>query len=241
MQARAKLTASITIVAMALGFIVALQYHQMEGNGELMRGVSGADTEQTKLQTQLTAITKANQQAEQQLAKITAEVSNYEARSAGSDEGLQDLQKRLEAERILAGVTPVTGPGVEVVLMDGTTLSGNTEQVLTHDWDVRQVINELFTAGAEAVSINGYRVVATSAVTCVGPVVKVNDHRLGAPFTIDAIGDPKALSSALTIQGGILDALRARGVNASQPVEKQNIQMPAFTGVLTTSSGTLGD
>jgi uncharacterized protein YlxW (UPF0749 family) len=121
--------------------------------------------------------------------------------------------------------------------MDGTAVPGsNPEQFLTHDWDIRSVINELFTAGAEAVSINGYRVVATSGVFCTGPVVRVNDHRIGAPFTIEAIGDPQALKSTLTMQGGILDLLRSRGVNVSDPQMVQVIKMPPFTGSVSPSS-----
>lgn len=239
MQARARLTVSLTTVAIALGFMVALSYKHME-NAAGNASVATADTAQKQLQTQLTQLTEANQKAQQQLARLTAELTQYEQASTGTNAQLQSVQKRLSAERILAGLTPVHGPGVTVVLMDGTAVGGNTEQVLTHDWDIRQLVNELFTAGAEAVSINGYRVVATSAVTCVGPVVKVNDHRLGAPFTVDAIGDPQTLQSALTIQGGILDALRSRGVSASQPTVQQNIEMPAFTGVLTASPSTVG-
>ncbi|MCL6548792.1 MAG: DUF881 domain-containing protein, partial [Alicyclobacillus sp.] len=91
-------------------------------------------------------------------------------------------------------------------------------------------------AGAEAVSINHYRVVATSGIYCTGPVVRINDHRIGAPFLIEAIGDPQALQSALQIQGGILDALRARGLNVSDPQVETSITMPAFTSVPTAGS-----
>lgn len=240
MQARVRLTASLTIVAVALGFMVSLSYKHMETMTG--GGLSGSTSypAQKQLQQQLTQLTEANQQAQQQLGSITTQITQYEQRSTGSNSQLQALQKQLSAERILAGSTAVKGPGVEVVLMDGTAVGGNTEQVLTHDWDIRQLVNELFTAGAEAVSINGYRVVATSAVTCIGPVVKVNDNRLGAPFTVDAIGSPQTLQSALMIQGGILDALRSRGVSASQPSIKQNIQMPAFTGALTASPSAVG-
>lgn len=233
MQARIRLTTSLTIVAMVLGFMVSLSYKHMEAIAGAAGTVSVSDPAQQQLQKQLTQLIRANQQAQQQLASLTAQITHYEQQSTGSNSGLQALQQRLTAERILAGLTPVEGPGVQVVLMDGQAAGGNTEQVLTHDWDIRQLVNEMFTAGAEAVSINGYRVVATSAVTCIGPVVKVNDQRIGAPFTVDAIGSPQTLQSALTIQGGILDALRARGVSASQPTIQQNIKMPAFTAVLT--------
>lgn len=236
MKTRAKLIVSLTVVSMVLGFMVALQYRQTAANRSAGLGLSYGDTAERQLQTQLTAVTQANQQQQQQLAQITTQLTAYEQQSAGSNSALQKLQQRLQAERILAGLTPVTGPGVTVTLMDGIATNGNTEQVLTHDWDVRSVINELFTAGAEAISINHYRVVATSGVKCIGPVVSVNDHRLGAPFVIQAIGDPQTLASALDLQGGVLDWLRGRGIQVSDPQTATVITMPAFTASTTTGS-----
>lgn len=192
------------------------------------------------MQAEVAGLKAANANSEQQLAKITTSISNYEKKSAGSNQSLQQLQAKLEDERILAGLTPVSGPGISVTLMDGIATGPNVESILTHDWDVRSVINELFTAGAEAISINNYRVVATSAIYCTGPVVKVNDHRIGAPFVIEAIGDPTTLQSALDIQGGILDQLRARNLKVSDPQQVPSITMPAFTGNIPSGSGTSG-
>lgn len=238
---RMKLTVSLTIVSMVLGFMVSLQYRETSSSRLTTGGtLTPSDVEEKRMSSELTALKAANINAEQQLAKITTSITAYEKKSAGSNQSLQQLQAKLEDERILAGVTPVAGPGITVTLMDGIATGSNVESVLTHDWDVRSVINELFTAGAEAVSINNYRVVATSAIYCTGPVVKVNDHRIGAPFVIEAIGDPKALQSALDIQGGILDQLRARNLKVSQPQQVPSITMPAFTGNIPSSTGTSG-
>lgn len=231
---RAKVTISLTIVSIVLGFMVALQYQQVETRRQSGDDLSAVDVEVRRLQSQLQALKSANGEAQTELARLTNELSSYETKSAGNNRALQGLQQRLDEERILSGMTPVTGPGISITLMDGQ--GPNTEQVLTHDWDVRQVINEIFTAGAEAVSINGYRVVATSGIYCTGPVVRINDHRIGAPFLIQAIGDPQALQSALNISGGILDALRQRGVDASDPQIEKSITMPAFTSSATASS-----
>lgn len=233
---RAKLTLSLTVVSMVLGFMISIQYKQQIESRLTGGTISASDTEQKKMMAELTTLKASNIDAQNQLGKLTTQLSSYE-RAAGSNSSLQDLQKRLEAERILAGSTPVTGPGVSVTLMDGLATGTNIRDYLTHDWEVRSVINELFTAGAEAVSINGYRVVATSGVFCVGPVVKVNDHRLSAPFQIEAIGEPQYLKSALTMQGGVLDALRSNSqIKVSDPQVVQTINMPAFTGSLLTGS-----
>lgn len=236
MKTRTKLALSLTVVALVLGFMVSVQYkHQVIAHADSSL-FSSQDPSQQKLVDELNALKQSNSNADKELSKLTGQLTQFEQQSAGGNSQLQQLQTRLQDERILAGVTPVEGPGITVTLMDGISNGNNTETVLTHDWDVRQVINELFTAGAEAVSINGYRVVATSGIFCTGPVVEINNHRIGAPFQIEAIGDPNALQSALQIQGGILDSLRSRGVNASAPQIVRNITMPAATMTLSASS-----
>jgi len=241
MSTKMKLTLSLTVVSMALGLMVSLQYRQISVSRLASGGSwSPSDTEEQKMEAQLTALKNANSTAQQQLATITTQISLYEKQSAGSNQLLQQLQARLEDERILGGLTAVQGPGVSVTLMDGIATGQNIESVLTHDWDIRSVINELFTAGAEAVSINDYRVVATSAIYCTGPVVRINDHRTGAPFVIKAIGDPKTLQSALDIQGGVLDALRSRNLRVSDPQQVPSLTISAFTGNTPSAPGGSG-
>ncbi len=238
MRTRGKLALSLTVVSMVLGFMVALQYKQTESASVLGIGAgTGASIDANKrLNAELRSLKQSNNDAQAQLADITSKISSYEKKSSGSNNGLESMEKLLQDERILAGVSTVYGPGITVTLMDGGASSSDIEQVLTHDWNVRSVINELFTAGAEAVSINGYRVVATSGVFCRGPVVTVNDHRLGAPFVINAIGDPKTLKSALEIQGGILDLLRSNGLRVSDPTIVSKLEMPAYTGAVQAQS-----
>ncbi|MFD1677315.1 DUF881 domain-containing protein [Alicyclobacillus fodiniaquatilis] len=237
MNTRAKLTLSLTVVSIVLGFMVSLGYRQAELSAKLGSVELGGSAVNRQLTQQLSNIKASNQAAEQQLAEVMSQISDFEQKSTGSDDQLKILQTKLSDERILAGVTPVHGPGVVVTLMDGGTSATNVEQELTHDWNIRSVVNELFTAGAEAVSINDYRVVATSAVECQGPVVSVNGHRLGAPFEIQAIGSPTTLKSALSITGGILDALRQQGVQVSTPQTKSDIEMPAYTDPLQAAGG----
>lgn len=232
MKTSTKLTLSLTVVSVVLGFMVSLGYRQAEVSARLGVIDTGSSAVNSQLTTRLADLRKSNQNADQQLAKITAEVNQFEQQSTGTNAALKQIQTRLQDERILAGSTPVHGPGITVTLNDGGGAASDVEQILTHDWTVKSVISELFTAGAEAVTINGYRVVATSAIECQGPVVSVNGHRLGAPFEIQAIGNPAVLRSALDIQGGILDALRQQGLKVSTPQIDTNVQMPAYTNSL---------
>ncbi|MFB5191596.1 DUF881 domain-containing protein [Alicyclobacillus fastidiosus] len=232
MNTRTKLTLSLTAVSVVLGLMVSLGYRQTELSARLGSLTSGSLAVNKQLTSKLANLKAANQDAEQQLAAVTAQVNKYEQQSAGSSGTLKELQTKIQDERILAGTTPVHGPGVAVTLNDAGTTGIDVEQGITHDWNVRSVVNELFTAGAEAVTINGVRVVATSAVNCQGPTVTVNDRQLAAPFEVDGIGDPTTLKKALTLSGGILDALRQQGLQVSTPAIKTDIQMPAYTSPL---------
>ena len=101
---------------------------------------------------------------------------------------------------------------------------------LVHDADLIEVINALKNAGAEAISINGERVVNTTAITCAGNIVKVNNEKIGVPFVINAIGSPEKLYGALKMLGGYISKLEDDGVGVK--IEKQtSITIPKYDGV----------
>jgi uncharacterized protein YlxW (UPF0749 family) len=76
---------------------------------------------------------------------------------------------------------------------------------IVHDMDVRAVMNELWLAGAEAMSVNGQRVVLNTGVRCGGSTNLINGVPAAAPFVIKAIGPTDAMSSALSMHGGVMD------------------------------------
>ena len=118
------------------------------------------------------------------------------------------LLQELSEAKILAGLTAIEGPGVIVTLRDGA------DNVI-HDSNLLIVLNELRDAGAEALSLNQQRIVATSEVRCAGSIVSVNNVRCGAPFIIQAIGDPQVLFSALFLNGGVVDSLEAWDIHVT--------------------------
>ncbi len=67
------------------------------------------------------------------------------------------------------------------------------------------LVNELYLAGAEAISINGQRIVSMTDLFTVGNFVLVRGERTTSPYTIKAIGDKTYLESALKIKGGYID------------------------------------
>jgi len=78
--------------------------------------------------------------------------------------------------------------------------------------DILKVVNELRSAGAEAISVNEQRVISTSEIRCAGTTIFINGERVGAPFVIKAIGDPALLESAMLMRGGYVDGLKEWGI-----------------------------
>ena len=125
--------------------------------------------------------------------------------------------------------------------LDGTLLNSYGDvsnnnpfftDVIVHDGDILQIINALRNAGAEAISVNGQRIVNNSSVTCIGNVIKINGEKVGTPFVINAIGSPSLLYGSITIKGGYLDILKSAGVQVkATQVEKDSIVIPKYEGV----------
>jgi len=103
---------------------------------------------------------------------------------------LDDLSNELTIQNVRAGLTDVHGPGVQVILDDSPRpFVGDANDYIIHDFDVRDVVNVLWIAGAEAVSVNDERIVPSTSLYCVGSTVMVNDTRLSPPYEIRAIGE----------------------------------------------------
>jgi len=132
---------------------------------------------------------------------------------AGSRGGmLAEIEHELALNRMLAGLTEVQGPGVVVTLADGDRPLGQDElpeAVIVHDYDVIDVINALWAGGAEAITINGERLVFSSYVYCVGSTLIVGDRRLSPPLVMAAIGDQERMARVLA-QDPELEPLRRR-------------------------------
>ena len=106
------------------------------------------------------------------------------------------------AERsALVGLTPVTGPSVTVTLTDApSSVAGDgvdQDLLVVHQQDIQAVANELWRGGAEAMTIQGQRVIATTGIKCVGNTVVLHGIPYAPPYRISAIGDPAKLQAAL--------------------------------------------
>lgn len=138
----------------------------------------------------------------------------------------------LERLRIAAGLTAMEGEGVTIEMDDSTreAKSGeNPNLYVIHDDDVLRVINELRAAGAEAISINGQRLIETSEIRCAGPTLSVNNVRSAAPFIISAIGDKVSLENSIKMRGGVEQTLSVWGIRIEVKAS-DHVYIPPFEG-----------
>ena len=168
-----------------------------------------------------------------QLEEQNKKISQYESSLASESQAFKILVEEMEKVRMTAGLTDVEGRGVTVTLEDSRNFSQGagsveTNAFLIHAEDILSVINELNVAGAEAVSINGQRIIGTSSVRCSGSVVNVNGVKIAAPFVVSAIGEPDVLESALIFPGGVVDTLSPWGIQIT--IKKLNtVTVPAYS------------
>lgn len=138
--------------------------------------------------------------------QLQATISDLKTSADQSQVARDASKERLQNLRILAGVVPVTGPGVTVVIADPESLLEAS--------DVLDAIQELRDAGAEAISVDGGRVVATTAVVDAPEGIAVGDTVLISPIEIKAIGVPGTLAAGLSFPGGVIESVREVGAEA---------------------------
>lgn len=153
---------------------------------------------------------------------------------SSKDNNYSGLSNRLYNYNLLLGNTEVIGKGLIITLEDGDSsiIKGIATDYIVHDGDILEIVNALKNAGAEAISVNGQRIINNTGITCAGNVILINGEKIGAPFVIRAIGAPNSLYSGVKIPGGYLELVEKGGVQVKiEQVDKETIVIPKFEGV----------
>ena len=212
---------SMALVGVLLGALIVVQLRSQEAG-------NGLDTLTTTELTVLVGnLNTRNDQLRVEIATTQAELSALQASDARGDTSVGQLQSDLARVRAWTGLDPVVGPGVRITVTGGLDAGS-----------VRDLLNELRNAGAEAIAVDGVRVVPNSIVD--GPVggLLVGSVHLGDPFEVSAIGNPNSLTGSLTRAGGIIAQLAATDPAAQlivTPVD--TLRLPATTQDLVPAHG----
>jgi uncharacterized protein YlxW (UPF0749 family) len=164
------------------------------------------------------------------MSGLQKKVTQLENSMGSSDQESKMLNKNLQEAKMFAGLVPVQGPGIKIVLSDAKTGDMTTQDVIIHDADVLKVVNELHAAHAEAISVNGHRVIARSSFRCVGPVIHVDNIPVASPITIIAIGNMEALYGGLNLPGGVLDEIRQTSQDMVKVEKLKSVVIEAYGG-----------
>ena len=199
---------TIIITGILLGFLVVLQSRSF---GDVQDRIARDSRANVFREIQILKNTNEN---------LTFEITDLEdqlSKASNQEQALKAIQDEIQKDKIIAGHLDVTGPGVEL------TVKNDLPALWFTDME-----NEFWSAGAEAVSVNGVRLTNTTVGfdTLPNGQISLNGVILTAPYHFDAIGDKKTLSEALNQSGGIIQRIKdsTPGIDVSLE-QKDVIQM----------------
>lgn len=233
-----KVALTLGIVCCILTLAIAIQLKTIDNARETSNSTVSLTLTSNELRDQVLKWKEKYDNSVKELENSEKKLEEIRLQSTKNDEN--DIQKEEEIKKanILLGLTDVTGKGLIIKLEDNNSVTrsnisplDNIELYLVHASDVVAVINDLKNAGAEAISINGQRVVDTTGVYCAGNVLKINDEKISSPIEIKAIGEPDLLYGSMTIPGGYIELMKETGVKVSLK-KSDNIKIEKYDGIL---------
>ena len=203
----------VALLLFGLGFGVAIQVTSTQEDAlasartsDLVRILDDLSAERDRLATE-----------EQQLQSSLADIESGADQAKAARQATEDRIKNL---KILAGTVAVHGPGVVVTISDPNAMLDST--------DLLDSVQELRDAGAEAISINGVRVIASTAIVDTPDGIAVGGEVVRPGYEIRAIGDSDTLDAGMSFPGGVIESISEAGANASV-VESPEVQIASVS------------
>lgn len=221
---KGKITMTITIGLMVL-ILTAVIFVQFKTINQTDI-TSLENMREDELRTEISNFKQKVEEITKQLEETNQKIAEYEETITTDKEASYLLVKELEQQNNILGKNDVKGSGVIITLTD------TRDQKITGE-DLRELLNELKIAGAEAISINGKRIVYDSYVVDVGGTyISVNGEGMVSPYEVKAIGNPTYLESGLSKkQYGYIDTKLEEGKDISLKREN-NIKINKYSGDL---------
>ena len=167
-----------------------------------------------------------------QVGQLRRQIDTIQAAEATRRSSLADQQRLLAGADLLAGLVPVHGAGLRVVLDDSTrktSPSGDVDDLVIHSQDIQAVVNALWLSGAEAISVNDERLVSTSAVLCVGNTLLLNGTVHSPPYRVAAVGASHDRFETDSLVKALHDDADTFGLRFSVTGD-DNLVVPAYRG-----------
>jgi uncharacterized protein YlxW (UPF0749 family) len=224
----------VPVVALAAGLLFATSERTAQGTD--LRG-----GEVVALSGLIEQRNNAIARQEQQLSDLQRQVQQLTRQAAGRDGAVASAQAGGDAGALSAGLVPLTGRGVQITLDDAPTrpdgslpVGARPDDLVIHQSDVQAVVNAVWSAGADGVAVMNQRLVATSAVRCVGNVLLLQGRTYSPPFVITAIANGAAVRTRLAYspQVQILQQAADQLGLTFTVRDIPSVRLPAYTGSL---------
>ncbi len=229
-----KISKSKITVAIVIGIMSFMMIYVILIQINIVKEYDGEEIElmrETELKETLATYKEKYEETTNELNSTVARIEEYKADEKSEEDAVALLEEEVNQANMLLGKTDVTGEGI-IITIENTGGDSENEAMTVNTADLINLVNELRLAGAEAISINGERIVANSDIFDVGNFIYINGQRTTSPYEIKVIGDRKYLESALNIKGGYIDIYTLNGYNIKME-SSENIVIGKYEGEMT--------
>lgn len=223
---------TLALALLVLGFLIAAQ---LAAEGPRIRY---STQESSPLIETALGLQEQQDALKGQILDLRNQIGQLEAQAPGSDAQVKQLNDQLQQARIAAGLIALRGPGVVFKLEDADTPNPGADALVTAR-DVRTVVEELWLAGAEAVSVNNERVTVSTAFVDIGGSILANSAYLAPPYQVSAIGPPglyDRMRSSPSFVAFVASRVEGQGIQLSV-AQLDAVDVPAFAGTVNVRFG----
>lgn len=219
----AKITQAIIlgIMCLILTIGICVQMKTVNSNGT----TTSSNQKLNNLKSQVLKMKEKYDEAYARLENVQSELETTRKNITSDNEYLKSLEEQIKKYNVLLGATDVTGPGVTITLTDTDPKDSirffiSDKNAIIHDTDILEVVNELKNAGAEAIDVNGQRIVDLTAISCDGNVIAINGEKVSSTYVINAIGLPERLAT-LKRPGSYIEVWLEKKAHMKTTLEKK--------------------
>ncbi len=188
-RSRASGRAGVIAVVAIFGVLLTIAAVQTSANADIES--AGRESLIDRIEARRSAV----QDLQRQISELRESNARDETALLDLGDGVNAVEGDATSLGATTGFTPVTGQGIRIELDNAANSDPDTEHI--RDSDLALLVNALWTAGAEAVAINGQRISPRTAIRNSGTAIEVNSTGIAPPYSVQAIGDNDTLSSRL--------------------------------------------
>lgn len=196
----------LSLVSLILGILLVKQFYISKETERLKAG-----EENQILALEISKLLKANTDLRLEIQDLSVTLEKYQKSLEDRKSASEELEKNLEKYKIIAGISKIEGPGVEIVI------SGDLEKEQMID-----LVNTLKNIGVEGISINGTRLTISSYFTTNLGGLFLNNQKLEPPYKILVIGNAPLIKEALERRGGIIEQIKSSSKEIEISIEKKD-------------------